>query len=70
MLLRTKNGVVVHKDWGPQRIGRAYTPKPPAQGEAYDDIQTALLAKPKAALPQPRPVAVHPNVEQLVRFLT
>jgi hypothetical protein len=70
ILLRTKEGVVVHKDWSPTRIGRAYTQKPPTQSDSYSVIQEALLAKPKAALPNPRPVAVHPNVEQLVRFFT
>ena len=68
MLLRTKEGVVVQKDWTPARIGRAYVHKPPAQGQCYDPVQEVLLAKPKAALPPPRPVLAHPNIEQLVRF--
>ena len=68
MLLRTKEGVVIQKDWTPARIGRAYVRKPPEQGQGYDSVQEALLAKPKAALAPPRPVLAHPSIEQLVRF--
>ena len=69
MLLRTDQGIAILKDWHPDRIGRAYRDRAPAQGEGMDIVQALILQKPAAVRPQPVPVPLHDNVLKLANFL-
>lgn len=68
-LIRTPEGVRVLRDWGPERIGRAYKQPQSCAGEGAEVIQDLLLRRPARKLPEPRPVEVHPQLEKLVQFL-
>lgn len=68
-LIRTPEGVAVLKDWGPERIGRAYQQAQTCHGEGAEVIQDLLLRKPPRPMPEPRPVEVSPQLEKLVQFL-
>lgn len=68
-LIRTPEGVAVLKDWGPERIGRAYQQAQTCHGEGALAVQEALLRQPPRKPDKPRPVKVHPQLEKLVQFL-
>lgn len=69
MLMRTEQGVRVVADWSPTRIGQAYLPAPPRQGEGMDWIQAGLLKRKPLANLTPIKVPVLDTVERLVDFL-
>lgn len=69
MLMRTEQGVRVVSDWSPTRIGQAYLPPCPRQGEGMDQIQAGSLKRKPLANLVPTPVPMLDTVERLVDFL-
>lgn len=68
-LIRTPEGVRVLRDWGPERIGRAYRQPQSCSGEGAEVIQDLLLRRPARKLAAPIPIKVSPQLEKLVQFL-
>lgn len=68
-LIHTPQGVAVLRDWGPERIGRAYREPQAYPGEGAEAVQAALLRRPPRTSAFVRPVPVLDTLEKLVDFL-